>query len=107
MRMAGRPVKRVPKRWPCYARCVEGAPSIRDGSRPDISRADFTWCMIAIDWGWSLNDTAAQLMNESQKARENGEMYAFRTAERAAAAVSARRISPVMCGFGESEHRHP
>lgn len=25
-----------------------------DAHRPDISRADFTWCMIAVDWRWSI-----------------------------------------------------
>src|SRR5215471_11816640 len=73
----------VPLNLDGYARCVEGAPSIRDGSRPDISRADFTWCMIAIDWGWSIRDVAARLSLESPKARENGELYAIRTAKRA------------------------
>jgi len=23
--------------------------------------ADFAWCMTAIDWGWSIEDTAAKL----------------------------------------------
>ena len=39
------------RKWPDYARCVEGAPLNRDKSGPDISRADFSWCMTAIDWG--------------------------------------------------------
>lgn len=58
--------------------------------RPDISRADFTWCMIAIDWGWSVTDTAARLMQLSPKARENGERYTLRTAQNAAAVVATR-----------------
>jgi len=80
------------KRWPSYQRCVEGAPATRDGSRPDISRADFTWCMIAIDWGWSIEETASRLQEESAKARENGARYARLTSERAAAATDRRRI---------------
>ena len=31
------------RKWPSYARCVEGAPEVHGGGRPDISRADFTW----------------------------------------------------------------
>jgi hypothetical protein len=61
--------------------------------RPDISKADFTWCMIAIDWGWSVSATAARLMEESRKAQENGERYALRTAHNAAAAVARRRAN--------------
>jgi len=79
---------RRPLRWPSYRRCLEGAPPARGGQRPDVSRADFTWCMIAIDWGWSIDQTAARLMEESTKARENGERYAVLTAQRASSAVA-------------------
>lgn len=80
------------RRWPSYQRCVQGAPSVRGAEhRPDISRADFTWCMIAIDWGWSVTATAARLLEQSCKAQENGERYARRTAQNAAAAVARRR----------------
>ncbi len=82
------------KAWPSYQRCVENAPRARDGDRPDISRADFTFCLLAIDWGWNIADTAARLMRESSKAKENGEAYALRTAQNAAAAVAARRSKP-------------
>lgn len=91
-RVTARPMTSTgPRRWPSYQRCMEGAPSARDGRRPDISRADFTWCMIAIDWGWSIEETAARLMEESTKARENGKRYALLTAERSAAAIAPRR----------------
>ena len=81
-----------PRRWPSYPRCVQGAPSVRGGEdRPDISKADFTWCMMAIDWGWSVTATAARLMEESSKAQENGERYVLRTAQNAAAVVAKRR----------------
>ncbi|HWG47477.1 MAG TPA: hypothetical protein VN688_32235, partial [Gemmataceae bacterium] len=76
--------------WSSYQRCVEHAPPPRDGDRPDISRADFTFCLLAIDWGWSVEETAARLMQESAKARENGEAYARRTADNAAAALDRR-----------------
>ncbi len=73
------------------AACVDHAPPARDGDRPDISRADFTFCLLAIDWGWGVEETAARLMEESGKARENGEGYALRTARNAAAALAHRQ----------------
>lgn len=88
---------RLPRRrpaargWPNYQRCVENAPPARDGSRPDISRADFTFCLLAIDWGWGVEETADRLLQESRKAQENGEVYALRTARKAAAAIERRQ----------------
>jgi hypothetical protein len=79
------------RRWPDYRRCVENAPPAQGGGRPDISRADFTWCLTAIDWGWGIEETAAQLLEESRKAQANGEAYALRTARNAAAAVERRQ----------------
>jgi RepB DNA-primase from phage plasmid len=79
------------RRWPSYARCVQHAPPVHQGERPDISKADFTWCMTAIDWGWSIEETAARLLQESSKAQENGELYAKTTAQNAAAAVARRQ----------------
>jgi hypothetical protein len=61
------------------------------GDRPDISRADFTFCLLAIDWGWSIEETAGRLLQESSKAQENGEPYALRTARNAAAAIESRQ----------------
>jgi hypothetical protein len=78
------------KGWPSYQRCVENAPPARGGGRPDISRADFTFCLLAIDWGWGVEETAARLLQESGKAQENGEAYALRTARNAAAAIERR-----------------
>jgi hypothetical protein len=80
-------------KWPSYQRCVQDAPENHDRTGPDISRADFTWCMTAISWGHTIDATAAQLMEESSKARENGERYAQMTAENAAAAVERRECS--------------
>jgi RepB DNA-primase from phage plasmid len=79
------------RRWPSYERCIQHAPPVHQGERPDISRADFTWCMTAIDWGWSIEETAARLLQESSKAQENGESYAKATAQNAAAAVGRRQ----------------
>jgi hypothetical protein len=49
--------------------------------------------MIAIAWGWSIEETAKRLMELSVKAQENGERYALMTARNAAAAVSKRTSS--------------
>ncbi len=73
--------------WPSYQRCVDNAPPSRGGDRPDISRADFTFCLLAIDGGWGVEEAAARLLLESGKAQENGEAYAHRTARAAATAI--------------------
>jgi DNA primase RepB-like protein len=78
------------RKWPSYARCLDGAPLNHDKTGPKRSSADWTWSIIAIDWGWSEAETAARLMEESEKARENGERYAARTVAKAAAAVASR-----------------
>lgn len=98
---APEPLKVVPKlskrmrgKWPSYQYCLDRAPLAHNSDNPDVSRADFTWCMTAIDWGWSIDDTAARLLEESSKAQENGHRYAIETARNAAAAVD-RRNPPV------------
>jgi len=78
------------KSWPSYERCLQNAPRARDSDRADVSRADFTFCLLAIDWGWSVADTCQHLLQKSSKARENGVGYARLTAQRAAAAVYRR-----------------
>jgi len=79
------------KVWPDYARSLAGAPPRRDGSGPDQSMADYNWCMVAIDWGWSIEDTARKLPDVSEKARERVRLkdagYPLITAQHAAAAV--------------------
>jgi hypothetical protein len=77
--------------WPSYQVCLDRAPLRRDGSGPDISRADFTFCLLAIDWGWTPEETAARLMEVSDKASKKGEGYVLRTARRAAAALLDRQ----------------
>jgi hypothetical protein len=84
MTPSGRPSR---KKWPSYEFCVKHAPMSHGEDRPDISRADFTWCRTAIEWGWSIQDTARRLMEFSTKAKENGERYAILTATNAAASV--------------------
>jgi hypothetical protein len=39
--------------------------------------------LIAINWGWSDEETAAHLFQESNKARKNSEAYALRAARNA------------------------
>ena len=57
---------------------------------PDISRADYFFCLMAAQRGKSIEEIAARLMEESAKARENGEAYARLTAENATAAVARK-----------------
>jgi hypothetical protein len=82
------PTKKV---WPDYARSLAGAPRNDAGTGPDRSMADFTWCMTAVDWGWSIEATAARLPEVSEKAYERVEQgdngYPLVTAQNAAAAV--------------------
>ena len=80
------------KQWPSYERCLQNAPPAHGSDRPDVSRADFTFCLLAIDWGWSVADTFERLLEQSSKARENGESYARLTAQRAAAAIHRRGL---------------
>lgn len=79
----GRPSR---KKWPSYAFCIQHAPMTHAQDRPDISRADFTWCRTAIEWGWSKEDTANRLMELSSKAKNNW-AYAILTATNAGASV--------------------
>jgi hypothetical protein len=79
------------RKLPSYKRCVEGAPPNHAGTGPDISRADFTWCMTAIDWGWGIENVADRLMELSVKAPEEGKRYALQTTRAAAAALQRRK----------------
>ena len=56
--------------------CLDGAPLNSEGTGPDTSRADFVWCMTAITWGRSVDQTAERLLEESAKAKTNGTGYA-------------------------------
>lgn len=75
--------------WPSYAITLAGAPKSESGGIKR-SYADFTWCLTAIDWGWSVEDVADRLMFESTKAQENGPGYAFRQATSAAEEIERR-----------------
>jgi|ERR1039458_2676092 hypothetical protein len=84
-----------PKPWPSYERCLWGAPLAHHSDQPDVSRADFTFCLLAIDWGWTVPDVCRRLLQMSPKARHSGAAYAELTAQRAAAAVARRGGGPV------------
>jgi hypothetical protein len=70
--LGGHGVQMVTGRWPSYQYCLDRAPIAHGQDRPDIGRADFAWCVTAIDWGWSIEATADRLLEESPKAHENG-----------------------------------
>ena len=69
--------------FPDYQKCLDGAPLNHAQTAPDRSRADYTFCLIALDWGFSIEETATRLLEVSAKAQENGERYAQVTAQRA------------------------
>jgi DNA primase RepB-like protein len=79
--------------WPDYQRCVQGAPMKNGENKPDISRADFFWAMMACQRGWDIPEVASRLMELSAKAKENGQRYAEITAENASAAYDRQRRS--------------
>jgi hypothetical protein len=81
------------KQWPSYERCLQNAPRAHGSDRADVSRADFTFCLLAVDWGWSVAETCQRLLEKSSKARENGEAYAQLTVQRAATAVQRRSMT--------------
>ena len=56
------------RQWPSYEKSLAGAPQSHDG--PDRSRADFWWCYLALQRGWSAEETEAKLVEVSEKARE-------------------------------------
>ena len=77
--------------WPSYAGCLADAPGARNHEGKDRSAADFNFCLISIDRGWSVEAAANQLMAESEKARSTGYSYALFTAKEAASVVSSDR----------------
>jgi RepB DNA-primase from phage plasmid len=84
------------RKWPSYARCLDGAPLNSEETGPDTSRADFVWCMIALTWGWTKDETAERLLEESPKARgrTDSRQYADLTVTNALVAVERRKQQP-------------
>ena len=76
------------RKWPDYGKCLDAAPPNAAGDGPKRAAADFTWCMIAADWGFPLEATIARLLEQSTKAHENGKSYAIKTATKAAQAAA-------------------
>ena len=46
------------------------SPAPRRDDGPDRSRADFWWSYLALQRGWSAEETEAKLLEVSEKARE-------------------------------------
>jgi hypothetical protein len=66
------PTRSVPgsnRKWPSYAIALDSTPLNSEETGPDVSRADFVWCMTAISWGFGEDETANRLMQENAKAR--------------------------------------
>ena len=78
------------RKWPDYEKCIESAPPNHGNTGPDTSRADFTWCMTALDWGFDVVETTGKLMEVSTKAKEKGQRYAALTVQNAAAAAERK-----------------
>jgi hypothetical protein len=60
--------------WPDYQRCVDGAPPAKEGDGPDRSIADFFWCIMAAQRGWSIEETANKLLEVSARAQERARL---------------------------------
>ena len=80
--------------WPDYGLCLQKAPRAGEGG-PDRSKADFFWCMMAAQRGWSAEAIANKLLEVSEKAQEKArfhdEGYALVTAQNAADAAERGR----------------
>lgn len=87
-------VSRPPNAWPDYERCIDGAPETEHGG-PDYSRADFTWCLIALQkfrWIAKPQAVAEKLAGLSPKAhgRGDGGEYCRMTVQAAVTVVCER-----------------
>jgi RepB DNA-primase from phage plasmid len=87
-----------PKKLPSYEKALASVgPAIRDRTKPDRSKADFLFCMTALDWGFTEQQAADALMQVSERAQDRREIepdYCITTA-RNAAKVLDRRHQPV------------
>jgi hypothetical protein len=84
--------------WPSYQITLSRTRPKRDGTGPDRSVADYSWCLIALTGQKSIEDTIAKLMevseNAKQRAARGDEGYARITVENAAATVA--------CNYGKN-----
>jgi len=80
------------RRWPSYEMSLAGAPLNARGTGPSRSHADFWWCKLAAQRGFSVEEIAAELPKVSQKARgrmmDGDPGYVTKTAENASAAAA-------------------
>jgi DNA invertase Pin-like site-specific DNA recombinase len=78
--------------WPSYQITLSRTRPKKDGSGPDRSVADYSFCLTAITGGKTIEDTVIKLMevsdNAQQRAARGDEGYARITVENAAAAVA-------------------
>jgi RepB DNA-primase from phage plasmid len=76
---------------PDYQRCLLGAPLNQEGTGPSRSHADFFFCKMAAQRGWSVEEIAQMLLEDSEKAqqrvRDGDRGYPLVTARNAAAAA--------------------
>jgi hypothetical protein len=83
------------RQWPDYQRALAGAPPASDGDGPSRSHADFFWCKMSVQRGWSIEEAAQRLLEVSEKARDrvrDGDRgYPLITAQNAAAAAARGR----------------
>jgi len=86
-------VSSAPHRFPSYQRCLDDAPKARNHDGPDRSHADWMYCLLSSDRGFSPEAIADRLMIESEKAKEKGHDYALFTAMRAAESVESQRAN--------------
>lgn len=77
--------------WPDYARCLRDAPTRNRSEEKDTSRADWQFALIAADRGFTAQEIAAEIMNLSEKAKQEGQRYAERTAQRAFQSVMKKK----------------
>lgn len=77
--------------WPDYARCLRDAPTRNSSEEKDTSRADWQFALIAADRGFTAEEIATEIMKLSEKAKQEGQRYAERTAQRAFQSVMNRK----------------
>ena len=58
------------RKWRDYARCLERLRLNHGDTDPDVSGADFVWCMTTLDGLYSTQETANQLTQVNSKAHK-------------------------------------